>query len=162
FTYVTTANAVARRGALPVMVDVDARTLNLDPDAVRAALTPRTRGIVFIDYGGGAADHVALERIAREHDVFLLHDAAHSIGTGAWGIAATLSFHVAKVVTSVEGGMLLTNDARLAETARTLRNQGEPAGTKYVFTMIGHNYRMSDLHAAIGLVQLEKLDALLA
>ena len=169
FTYVATANAVARRGALPVMVDVDARTLNLDPDAVGAALTPRTRGIVFIDYGGGAADHVALERIARERDVFLLHDAAHSIGTvahgrraGGWGIAATLSFHVAKVVTSVEGGMLLTNDARLAETARTLRNQGEPAGTKYVFTMIGHNYRMSDLHAAIGLVQLEKLDALLA
>ena len=169
FTYVATVNAVVRRGALPVMVDVEPRTLNVDPDAVRAALTSRTRGVVFIDYGGGAADHAALERIARDHDTFLLHDAAHSVGTaahgrrvGAWGVAATLSFHVAKVVTSVEGGMVVTNDDRIAEIARTLRNQGEPVGTKYVFTMIGHNFRLSDLHAAIGLVQLEKLDALLA
>src|SRR5262249_59721512 len=77
-------------------------------------------------------------------------------------VAATLSFHVAKVVTSVEGGMVVTNDERVAEIARTLRNQGEPAGTKYVFTMIGHNFRLSDLHAAIGVVQLAKLDALLA
>ncbi len=169
FTYVATVNAVAHRGATPVMVDVDARTLNLDPAAVRAAVTPRTRCIVFIDYGGGAADHDALASVARERGTLLLHDAAHSIGTisqgrraGAVGIAATLSFHIAKVITSVEGGMLLTNDTRLAETARTLRNQGEPAGKKYVFTMIGHNYRMTDLHAAIGVAQLAKIEPLLA
>jgi perosamine synthetase len=151
------------------MVDVDPRTLNVDPDAVRAALGPRTRGVVFIDYGGSAADHAALESLTRAHGAFLLHDAAHSIGTaadgrrpGAWGVGATLSFHVAKVLTSVEGGMLVTNDTCLAESARTLRNQGEPAGAKYVFTMVGHNYRMSDLHAAVGLAQLAKLEALLA
>jgi perosamine synthetase len=135
FTYVATVNAIARRGALPVMVDVDPRTLNVDPDAVRAALGPRTRGVVFIDYGGSAADHAALEAVTRAHGVFLLHDAAHSIGTtahgrrpGTWGAAATLSFHVAKVATSVEGGMLVTNDARPRGERAHAAQPGRAAG----------------------------------
>jgi perosamine synthetase len=169
FTYVATVNAVAYQGATPVMVDVEPATLNLDPAAVRAALGPRTRAIVAIDYGGCPADYDALEALARDAGVLLLQDAAHSLGgrhrgrgPGRFGAGATLSFHVSKLITAVEGGMIVTNDAAVAERARTLRNQGEPPGAKYAFTMVGHNYRLSDLHAAIGLAQLEKLPHLLA
>jgi perosamine synthetase len=169
FTYVATVNAVTYQGATPVMVDVEPGTLNLDPTAARAQVGPRTRAIVAIDYGGCAADYDALVPLAREAGVTLLQDAAHSLGgthrgraPGAFGVGATLSFHVSKLITAVEGGMVVTNDAGFAERARTLRNQGEPPGAKYAFTMVGHNYRLSDLHAAIGLVQLGKLPRLLA
>jgi perosamine synthetase len=166
FTYVATANAVVYQGATPVFVDVEPRTLNLDPAAVRAAIGPRTRCIVPIDYGGTMADYDALEAIAGAHGVVLLQDAAHSFGgsragrgPGAFGIGGTLSFHAAKVVTTIEGGAVVTHDARLAEAARSLRNQGEVAGAKYRFGAVGHNYRMTDLHAAIGLAQLRRFSA---
>jgi perosamine synthetase len=169
FTYVATVHAVVHQGATPVLVDIDPVTLNVDPEAVRAAVTERTRCIIAIDYGGGVADWDALERVARERGCPLVQDAAHTVGgsyhgrlPGAFGIGATLSFHAAKVLTTVEGGMLVTNDAQLAETARMMRCQGEAPGRKYVFPVVGHNFRMSDLHAGIGLAQLAKLPRLLA
>jgi perosamine synthetase len=169
FTYVATAHAVMHQGATPVLVDVDPVTLNVEPEAVRAAVTERTRCIIAIDYGGAAADWDGLDRVARERGCPLLQDAAHTLGgsyrgrqPGAFGIGATLSFHIAKVLTTVEGGMLVTDDARLAETARMMRCQGEAPGQKYVFPVVGHNFRMSDLHAGIGLAQLAKLPRLLA
>jgi perosamine synthetase len=169
FTYIATVNAVTYQGATPVMVDVDPATLNVAPAAVRAALTPRTRALVTIDYGGAPADYDALVPLAHAHGVVILQDAAHSLGSthrgrspGAFGAGATLSFHVAKHITTIEGGMLVTNDAGLAERARTLRNQGEAPGTKYSFAMVGQNYRLSDLHAAVGVAQLPKLPHLVA
>jgi perosamine synthetase len=169
FTYVATVNAIVHAGGTPVMVDVEPVTLNLDPAEVRASVTDRTRAVVAIDYGGCAADYDALVPLARERGIALLQDAAHSLGgrhrdrqPGAFGAGATLSFHAAKLVTTGEGGMLVTNDAELAERARTLRNQGEPSGAKYTFTVIGHNARLSDLQAAVGLAQLPKLPRLLA
>jgi perosamine synthetase len=169
FTYIATVNAIARTGATPVMVDVEPSALNVDPDEVRASITARTRAIVAIDYGGGAADYDALVPLAREHGIMLLQDAAHSLGgahrgcrPGAFGVGAILSFHAAKLITTGEGGMIVTNDAALAERACTLRNQGEPAGTKYTFTAVGHNGRLTDLQAAVGVAQLAKLPRLLA
>jgi perosamine synthetase len=169
FTYIATVNAVVYQGATPVLVDVDPVTLTLAPDAVRRALTARTRCIVPIDYGGDPAAYDELEAIARGAGVPLLQDAAHSFATvaggrrpGAFGAAATLSFHVAKVPATIEGGAVVTADAELAAAARSLRNQGEAADAKYRFDRIGANYRLSDLHAAIGLAQLAKIDALLA
>ncbi len=169
FTYIATANAVVYQGATPALADVDEATLNLAPDAVRAALTPRTRAIVTIDYGGDPAPHDELEAIARDAGVPLLHDAAHSFASvhhgrrpGGLGVGATLSFHVAKVPSTIEGGAFVTPDPALAAAARSLRNQGEGADAKYRFDRIGANYRMTDLHAAIGVAQLEKVDALLA
>ena len=169
FTYVATVNAVTHVGATPVMVDVEPITLNLDAAAARAAIGPRTRAMIAIDYGGCAADYDALAALAAERNVLLLQDAAHSFGgdyrgrpPGTIGVGATLSFHVAKLITTGEGGMFVTDDASLAERARTLRNQGEPPGAKYEFTMIGNNHRMTDLHAAIGLAQLPKIPRLLA
>jgi len=169
FTYIAAVNAVVYQGATPVLVDVEPRTLNLAPDAVRAALTPRTRCIVPIDYGGDLADYDALEALAAGAGVALLQDAAHSFGgssrgrqPGMFGVGATLSFHVAKVLTTIEGGAFATADPALAAAARSLRSQGEAPDMKYRFDLIGANYRMSDLHAAIGLAQLEKLERLLA
>jgi perosamine synthetase len=169
FTYIATVNAIARTGAAPVMVDVEPGTLNLDPAEVRASITARTRAVVAIDYGGGAADYDALVPLVREHGLALLQDAAHSLGgrhrdrqPGAFGVGAILSFHAAKLITTGEGGMIVTNDPALAERARTLRNQGEPAGTKYTFTAVGQNGRPTDLQAAVGLAQLPKLPRLLA
>jgi dTDP-4-amino-4,6-dideoxygalactose transaminase len=153
FTYVATANAVMHVGATPVMVDVEPVTLNIDPAAARAAIGPRTQAIIAIDYGGCAADYDALAALAAERNVLLLQDAAHSFGgdyrgrsPGTIGVGATLSFHVAKLITTGEGGMFVTGDAGLAERARTLRN----------------NHRLTDLLAAVGLAQLPKIPRLLA
>ncbi len=148
-----------------MLVDVEPRTLNLDPAAVRAALTSRTRCVIPIDYAGTMAGYDELERIAAESGIALLQDAAHSFGgsfrgrrPGAFGVGATLSFHIAKTFTTIEGGAFVTADPGLAARARSLRNQGEAAGTKYRFESIGANYRMTDLQAAIGVAQLAKLD----
>src|SRR5262245_2505023 len=169
FTYVATAHAIAYQGATLVLADVDDETLNIDPDAVRAAIGPRTRCVVAIDYGGAAADHAALEALCAARGVPLLVDAAHSLGgnvggrpLGSFGAVATLSFHVAKVLTTIEGGMVVTDDARIADAARMLRNQGERPAHKYVFDAVGSNYRLPDLQAAIGLAQLTKLPHQLA
>jgi len=168
-TYVATAHAVAYQGAVPVLADVDEETLNVDPDAVHAALGPRTRCVVSIDYGGAAAKYPELEAICARHGIPLLVDAAHSLGgslggrpLGSFGTAATLSFHIAKVLTTIEGGMVVTDDPQIADAARTLRNQGERPGQKYVFDAVGSNYRLPDLQAAIGVAQLAKLPDQLA
>ncbi len=163
-TYIATANAVLYQHATPVLADVEPDTFNLDPRDVAKKITPRTRAIVAIDYGGQSADYDALVRIARNAGVHLVEDGAQSIGAeyngralGSFGVVNTISFHAAKVITSVEGGMVLTEDDELAARARIIRNQGEDPVKKYYHVLLGHNYRMTDLHAAIGLVQFGKL-----
>jgi perosamine synthetase len=167
-TYIATVNAVAYQGATPVLVDVDPTNLNIEPEKVRSSITKKTKLIVPIDYGGCSAEYDKLEIIAREAGVPILQDAAHSIGgsfngrkLGSIGIGATFSFHTAKVMTSVEGGMFVTDDDDLAQKARVIRNQGEAPGKKYFHPVVGHNYRMSDLHGAVGLAQFRKLSWLL-
>lgn len=163
-TYIATANAVLYQHATPVLADVEAETFNLDPRDVARRITPKTRAILAIDYGGQSADWDALTRIAADAGVHLIEDGAQSIGAeykgkalGSFGVVSTISFHAAKVITSVEGGMVLTDDAELAARARIIRNQGEDPVKKYYHVLLGHNYRMTDLHAAIGLVQFGKL-----
>lgn len=168
FTYIATANAVLYQHATPVLADVDPVTFNMDPQDVARRLTPRTKCILPIDYGGQAADYDALQAIAKQHGLYLVQDGAESLGGEyrghklcSFGIVSTVSFHAAKVITSVEGGMVLTNDEALAERARIIRNQGEDPSNKYHHAVLGHNYRMTDLHAAVGLVQFGKLDEVL-
>ncbi|TKB46805.1 DegT/DnrJ/EryC1/StrS family aminotransferase [Ferrimonas sediminicola] len=162
-TYFATAAAVSRVGAVPVFVDVQPQNLNLDADVIVDALSPRTRGIVYIDYGGLPADFDRLDALARAHGLFLLHDAAHSLGglyhghpLGSQTPLSTMSFHMAKVMTCVEGGMIFTDDDQLAHTLRLYRNQGE--SDKYIHSKLGYNARMTDISAAIGLNQLNHLD----
>lgn len=173
FTWVATANAVLQAGATPVFVDVREDTYNMDPAGIASALSPRTRAVVPVHLFGLCADMDALRSVLPS-GVVIIEDAAcaagaayHGVPPGALGQIACFSFHPRKSITTGEGGMLTTNNETFARTARVLRNHGvnEPgrgeSGRSPVLPdveQLGFNYRMTDLQAAIGLVQLGKLD----
>jgi perosamine synthetase len=179
FTWVATANAVLYCGATPVLVDVVRNDFNIDVVAAAAAVTPRTRAVIPVHLFGRCADIDAL-RAALPPRVAIVEDAACAAGAsyrsrpaGSLGAAACFSFHPRKSITTGEGGMVTTNDAALAERAVCLRNHGAsiPEELRHVaakpymlpdFSELGFNYRMTDLQAAIGLVQLAKLDGFIA
>ena len=130
-TFAATANAMVYQGARPIFADVESGTLNLDVEAVKRAATPRTRAVVAVDFAGLPCDYDALRRVADDNGWLLIADAAHSLGgafrdraVGSLADLTTLSFHPAKMITSGEGGAVLTNDAELAERARTMRHHG--------------------------------------
>jgi len=176
FTWVATANAVLYCGATPVLCDVDPATNNIDPESVAAKITPRTRAVIPVHLFGLCADMDALRAVLPAH-VRIVEDAACASGAayngtpaGGLGDMACFSFHPRKSVTTGEGGMLVTNDDALAARANVMRNHGASiseeqrhAGPQpYLladFNELGFNYRMTDVQAAIGLVQLGKLDA---
>jgi perosamine synthetase len=179
FTFIATANAVRHTGATPVFVDIDPCTYNLHPACIEAAITPRTKAIMPVHQIGLAADMDRIDAIARQHDLAVIEDAAPAIGAtykgkrvGNLGNPTCFSFHPRKVITSGEGGMFLTNDENLAERARLLRAHGMSLSdlarhqAKSVvieeYHDVGYNYRMSDLHAAVGIEQMKKLDFMLA
>jgi len=161
-TYFATASAVSYQHAVPVFIDVEPTTFNLDPNKVEEAIGPKSKAIIFIDYGGNPADIAGLKAVAQKHNLLLLQDAAQSLGgiyqnklLGGQAPISTMSFHMAKVMTTVEGGMIFTHNEEMAAEIRVRRNQGESA--KYIHSHLGTNARMTDLCAAIGLAQFEKL-----
>lgn len=167
-TYIATANAVLYQHAKPVLADIDPHTYNIDPEDVLRKITNKTKCIMPIDYGGQGADYDAIMEIAEEHHIHLVVDGAPSLGGEykgrklcSFGDIAITSFHAAKVMTTVEGGMVFTNDDELDRRSRIIRNQGEDPRRKYYHTLLGHNYRMTDLHAAIGLAQFRRLGDIL-
>src|SRR5579883_903990 len=167
FTFIATAACVALCNARPVLVDVDPDTLCIDVAAARRKITPRTRAMIPVHLFGHACDVDGLRELARRHDVRLIWDAAQAFGTeyhgcdiGCLDDLVCFSFYPTKNITTGEGGMITTNDRALAERCRLLRSHGQ--AQKYYHTLIGCNYRMTDVAAAIGLVQLERADALLA
>jgi dTDP-4-amino-4,6-dideoxygalactose transaminase len=163
FSFAATANSVKLAGATPVFADVEADYFNLDPKSVEAAITPRTRAIMPVHlYGHPAAMH-ELQAICQRHNLVLFEDAAQAHlaeldGTpvGAFGAAASFSFYPTKNMTSGEGGMVTTACDHIARQVRLLRNQGMER--RYENEVIGFNTRMTDLHAAIGRVQLQKIE----
>ncbi|MFC2031173.1 DegT/DnrJ/EryC1/StrS family aminotransferase [Chloroflexota bacterium] len=164
-TYFATASSVVLRGATPVFADIEERTYNLNPADIAHRITDNTRAIMYIDYGGNPADSAGILAVGRKHGIPVLQDAAQSLGgmvdgqpLGFQAGLSTVSFHAAKLVTTVEGGMIFTDDDAVARQLRILRNQGEDPGHKYLHVMIGYNARMTDLQAAIGLVQFDKFD----
>lgn len=166
FSMFSPISAVLRAGACPVPVDVD-RSWNIDPAQVKAAITPQTRGIVMVHTYGHPADGPALRRIADSHNLWLLEDAAEAMGgtfngrpVGSFGTAATFSFYSNKVVTSGEGGAVVTDDEALAQKMRQLRNLsfGGEWDTRFIHEEVGFNFRLSNVLAAIGCAQLENLD----
>lgn len=164
-TYVATANAVTYCGARPVFVDSEPVTWNLDPAQVEYKITPRTKGIVAVHLYGHPAEIDELRAVADRHGLFLLEDAAEAHGAlykgraaGALGDAAAFSFYGNKIIATGEGGMVTTDDAALAARVRTLRGQGVDPGRRYWFPVVGYNYRMMNLPAAVGLAQLERAD----
>jgi perosamine synthetase len=164
-TFVATANAVTYCGARPVFVDSEAETWTLDPALIEAKITPRTRGIIAVHLYGHPARMDALKSIARKHNLFLIEDAAEAHGAeyqgrgvGALGDIAAFSFYGNKIIATGEGGMVVTDDKTLARRATQLRGQGQDFERRYWFPIIGYNYRMMNLPAAIGLAQLERAD----
>jgi dTDP-4-amino-4,6-dideoxygalactose transaminase len=163
FTFAATGNSVALTGATPVFVDIEPETFSLDPAAVEAAITPRTRGIMPVHLYGHPARLRELAAIAERHGVALYEDAAQAHGAsldgrpvGAWGAFAMFSLYPTKNMTSGEGGMVTLADDTLARAVRLLRNQGMEK--QYENEVVGFNARMTDIHAAIGRVQLTKVD----
>jgi dTDP-4-amino-4,6-dideoxygalactose transaminase len=171
FTFSSTANAFALRGATPVFVDVDADTLNIDPACVADAVTDRTRVVVAVHYGGVGCDMPALGAIAREHGLMVVEDAAqcidatlHGRALGAIGDLGTLSFHETKNVSCGEGGALLVNDERWAQRAEILQEKGTDRQRfargevdKYTWVDVGSSFLMSDVSAALLAEQLERV-----
>ena len=179
FTWVTSAHSAEYVGARAVFADVDLSTFNLDPAALEAAITPRTRAIVVVHLFGKAAPMDEIMAIARRHNLAVIEDAACAVGTtyqgrpiGAIGDLGCFSFHPRKVITTGEGGMVTTNRKDLADRVKSLRNHGatgpafgaDPSKpyTMSTFEMLGFNLRMSDIQAAVGVAQMAKLDRLLA
>jgi len=169
-TFAATANAVVYQGAQPVFADIESSTLNIGLDAVKRVATERTRALVAVDYAGLPGEYDRLVPLAREHGWIVIADAAHSFGgaadgrpVGALGDMTTLSFHPAKLITTGEGGAVLTDRDDLAERLRAVRHHGiryaEPARPWcYEIVEPGNNYRLTDFQSALGLSQLGKLD----
>ncbi len=162
FTFAATANSVALTGATPVFVDIEPRHFCLDPEAVEAAVGPRTRAVMPVHLYGHPADMRRLSAICEANSVLLVEDAAQAhaasiagIPVGAWGVAGSFSFYPTKNMTTGEGGLVTTGDEQIARTIRLLRNQGQER--RYENEIVGLNNRMTDINAAIGRVQLSRL-----
>jgi perosamine synthetase len=171
FSFVASANCLLYEGARPVFCDVDAETLNLDPAAAEAAVGEDTAGILPIHIFGYPAAMTELEALAAKHDLGLLEDACEALGAvdaegrkvGARGNVGTFAFYANKQLTTGEGGMVVVGDPEIAARLRSERNQGRAADMGWLdHAGLGFNYRLSDVAAAIGVAQTERLDLLLA
>ena len=176
YTYPATGHSVLYCGAKPVFVDIDSRTYNVDPVQLKKKITKRTKAIIPVHTFGQPVEMDSVLEIAEKHNLKVVEDAACAFGaryrkkyTGTMGDIGCFSFHARKGVTTGEGGMLVTDDESMARTARTLSVFGITSAwdreikgfTVPEFTMIGYNYKMSDITAAVGVVQLKRLDSII-
>jgi len=165
FTFIATANTMLYQGARPVFADIGLKTYNVDPEQVVEKITERTKAIIAVHLFGHPADMKALSEIAEEHRLILIEDAAQARGAkfmgkkaGSFGHVAIFSLYATKNMTTGEGGMVVTDDDEFARRIRLLRDHGQLY--KYYHVELGYNYGMTDIQAAIGRVQLRKLDSL--
>lgn len=164
-TFISSANAVRYCGGEPVFVDSEARTMNIDPQQIERHITPRTKGIIVVHLYGHPADMDPILAIAKKHNLFVLEDAAEAHGAtykgrmaGSLADCATFSFYGNKIITTGEGGMITTNDPEMLDTMVTLRGQGVDKLRRYWFPVVGYNYRLTNIQAALGLAQLEQIE----
>ena len=168
-TFVATANAVTYTGATPVFVDSEESTWNIDPQAVAQAISRRTRAIIAVHLYGHPADMDPLRALADEHSLILIEDAAEAHGAryhgrraGSLGDVAVFSFYGNKIITTGEGGMIVADDPDLIERCHFLGNQAKTQENPYWHTEIGYNYRMTNMQAALGVAQLERIEEFIA
>jgi perosamine synthetase len=177
-SFVATANCVLYQGATPVLADVSADTLNLDPERAASKITSRTRAILTVDYAGHPSELATILELADRHGLIVIEDACHALGAeydgvpvGSLAHMTVFSFHPVKHITTGEGGMVTTGEASMAETLRRFRNHGISSDARqrqaagqwhYEMVLLGFNYRLTDIACALGLQQLQKLDANLA
>jgi perosamine synthetase len=162
FTFIASANSILFTGARPVFVDIDPRTYNINPDLIESAITSRTKAILPVHLFGLSCDMDPILKVAKEHGLVVIEDACQSHGAyykgkrvGSFGVGA-FSFYPTKNMTSAEGGMITTNEDQIDEQCRVIRQHG--MRRRYYHDELGFNFRMTDIHAAIGLEQLKKLE----
>lgn len=169
FTFPATINTVIQQGCTPVLVDINSDTFCIDVEAFKMAITDRTKAVVVVHAFGHPANMFEICRLADSKGILVIEDAACAIGAsieshkvGTFGIAAAFSFHPRKIVTTGEGGVVICSDPQLAERMRLLRSHGGQRGPYYLtFVEPGFNYRMSDLNAALGIPQIDRLEQIL-
>jgi perosamine synthetase len=170
FTFVAVANAVRYEGAIPVFVDIEPRHLNLNPSLIEAAITPRTRAIIAVHTFGCPANMPAILEIARRHGLRVIEDACEAIGAtyrgrhvGCFGDAAVFAFYPNKQITTGEGGLVITGDPQLAREIRAMRNHGRyESDDWHQHSILGYNYRLSEINCALGCAQLRRITEILA
>jgi len=169
FTFVATANCLLFERAKPVFVDIDADSYNLDPARIEAAITDKTKAILPVEIFGNPAHFDVYEQIAAKHNLILLEDCCEALGAsvdgrpaGSFGEAGVFAFYPNKQITTGEGGMIVTDREDVRDLCMSMRNQGRATEAWLAHARLGYNYRMSDVAAAIGVVQMQRLDELLA
>lgn len=165
FTMIATANAVTYTGATPVLIDAEPDTWNIDPEKIERKITERTRAVIVVHTYGHPADMDKILSAAKKYHLYVVEDAAEAHGAeykgkkiGSIGNIACFSFYANKIITTGEGGMLTTNDKKIAEVARELRSHAFSKERHFWHQYVGYNYRMTNLQAAIGLAQVERFD----
>jgi len=169
FSFVASTNCILYVNAKPVFVDIDPKTLNMDVAKVAAAVTPRTKAIVAVEAFGHPGGMTEVEQIAQQHELVLIEDACEGFGgkyasrpIGSFGRAGIFGFYPNKQITTGEGGMIVTDDDTFAAACRALRNQGREGMAWLAHQRLGYNYRLSELNAALGCAQMQRLDQILA
>jgi perosamine synthetase len=170
FTFIAAANCIRYEAATPVFVDIEPTTLNMDPACIEAAITPRTRAILVVHTFGVPADLDTILDIARRHQLFVIEDACEAIGAeydgkkvGSFGDVAVFAFYPNKQITTGEGAMVVTRDEKLGSVIRAMRNQGRyPSDAWHQHSVLGYNYRLSEINCALGCAQMSRIDAILA
>lgn len=188
FSFIASANCILFVGAKPVFVDIDPKTLNMDPAKLEAAITPRTKAILAVETFGNPAHMAAYESIAKRHEIPLIEDCCEALGSthagrkaGSFGRIGVFAFYPNKQITTGEGGCIVTDDKRLADLCRSMRNQGRaipsgpgsmvassaahgamPGASWLSHERLGYNYRLSEINAALGVAQMRRFDEILA
>lgn len=167
-TFIATANAVSYTGATPVFIDSEIKTWNINPDLISDAITPRTKAIIPVHLYGHPANMDAINDIAKKNNLVVIEDAAEAQGAkyknkmvGSLADVAVFSYFGNKIITTGEGGMIVTDDADIAEKCRILRDHGMSKDRRYWHDVIGYNYRMTNMQAALGVAQMGKIDKIL-
>ncbi|MDP3999599.1 MAG: DegT/DnrJ/EryC1/StrS family aminotransferase [bacterium] len=170
FSFVASANAILYVGAKPVFVDIDPETYNIDPEKIEKKITKKTKAILVVHIFGQSADMNSIVKIAKKRNLKIIEDACESLGAkyrgknvGMFGESAVFAFYPNKQMTTGEGGMVVTNDKKVYELCRSLRNQGRLENAQWLdHVRLGYNYRLDEMSAALGIAQLEKIKFLIS
>ncbi len=165
FTFAATGNSILYVGAKPVFVDVDPKTFNIDPDSIEEKITEKTKAIMPVHLYGQPCEMKKIQKICHDNGLLLVEDAAQAHGAeyegkkaGSFGDASCFSFYATKNLVTAEGGMIMTNSGEISDKSRIIRDHGQ--SERYIHQLLSYNFRMTDINAAMGLVQLKKLDML--
>ena len=165
FSFIASANCILFERAKPVFIDIDEKTLNIDPDKIEKKITKKTKAILAVDVFGHPADWDALKKIAKKYNLFLIEDSAEALGSeykgkkcGSFGQAGIFGFYPNKQVVTGEGGMVVTKNKNIAELGRSMRDQGrQKGGGWHFYPRLGYNYRLSDINCALGIAQMNRI-----